>query len=496
VRARLLVIALLAVAALRLYAGPQSAAGGDDFAKRQYDTALAFMKTGRADEALKDFQAIADNYPASSVADQALLQLATYYWEHGADRQRAQAALDQLLKAYGTGRAAPFAHLLNGRLALASSDANRTETALASFERARRLFPAPEIAAAAAYYSGDALRLAGRCPEATAEYATVLVDYSAMVWAGRAEIGLARCFIAQHQPREAMSHLQRARQYGELPPEELTSVSRWLTVLARFYLRTPADAAFVPAGHAAIGAAAARAPRDIIALAIDAGDHLHVLTESAFLLYDAQGKAVQSFQVNEPRALALDLDGHPIVVEKNALRSAKGTPIVVKPSNEAIGDLSAAVVLSTGDLIVAERKTKHLHRLAADGRYLGAFATLQTTRMAANERDEIVAVDRDTKSIVLFDRQGAVVRRLPPKGEGYQFENVNDVAIDALGHIYALDRDQATVFVFMNDGKLLASLKSPENGDAAFREPTAFALDAAGRLFLADARAHQVVIYQ
>ena len=155
---------LVSVVVLHVVASAASqSSGGDDFAKRQYDTALAFMKSGRADEALKDFQAIADNYPSSSVADQALLQLATYYWEHGADRERAQAATDQLLRLYGTGHAAPFAHLLQGRMALAGTDTNRTETALASFERARRLFPTPEIAAAAAYYSGDALRIAGRC---------------------------------------------------------------------------------------------------------------------------------------------------------------------------------------------------------------------------------------------------------------------------------------------------------------------------------------------
>jgi hypothetical protein len=485
--------------ALVLLAAGQ-AGSGDDFAKRQYDTALAFMKSGRADEALKDFQAIADNYPSSSVADQALLQLATYYWEHGADRARAQAATDQLLRLYGTGRAAPFAHLLNGRMVLAGTDANRTETALASFERARRLFPAAEIAAAAAYYSGDALRLAGRCPDAVSEYATVLVGYPQMIWAGRAEIGLARCFIAQHRPRDAMSHLQRARQYGDLPADELTSISRWLTVLARFYLRVPADPAFVPGGRALTQTA--RAPRDIIALATDAGEHLHVLTESAFLLYDVQGKPTQSFQVSEPRALAVDLDGHPLVVEKNGLRTPKGAPILVRPTGaggnagELLTDLSAAVILSNGEIVLAERKTKHLHRLAADGKYLAPFATLHTTRMAINDRDEIVAVDRDTKTIVLLDRQGAIIRRIPARGDGYQFENINDLAIDSLGHVYALDRDQATVFVFTNDGKLLASVKSPENGDAAFRETTAFALDPAGRLFLADDRAHQVVIYQ
>src|SRR4029078_11644094 len=139
---------------------------------------------------------------------------------------------------------------------------------------------------------------------------------------------------------------------------------------------------------------------------------------------------------------------------------------------------------------------KRLHRVTGDGKYVAPFATLHTTRMAVNDRDEIVAVDRWTKNVVLFDRQGAIVRRILPKGEGYQISNVNDVAIDSLGHVYALDRDQATVFILANDGKLLASLKSPENGESAFKEPAAFALDGAGRLFLADERAHTVVIYQ
>ncbi len=483
-------------------------AAGQDFAQRQYDTALAFMRSGRADEAIKDFQAIADNYPSSAVADQALLQMATYYWEHANDALHAKTAIDQLLRLYGTGRAAPYAHLLNGRIALAAGAADSTEAALASFERARRLFPSPEVAAAAAYYSGEALRSAGRCPDAAAEYATVLVDHPRMVWAGRAELGIARCVIAQHQPRAALSHLQRARQYPDLPADDLTRAARWQTIVARFYLRAAADPAFVFGSNVGFTSSAAaasgnnpssppsRAPRDIVAIATDASDHLHVLTESALLTYDAQGRAIASFTANEPRALAVDAEGHPMVVEKNGLRNARGQPISLSGSTEPLNDLTAACALSNGELMLTERRSKRLHHLAADGHYLGPLASLQATRIAANDRDEVIALDRDTKSLVLMDRQGATVRRIAARGDGYQFDNVVDVAIDPLGHIYALDRGQATVFVFTNDGKLLTSLHSPESGDGSFREATAFAIDGAGRLLVADARTHQVVIYQ
>ena len=78
------------------------------------------MRDGRYQEALKDFQAVVDNHPSSAVADQALLQIATYHFEQARDVAKASAVLEQLLKAYPTGRAAPFAYLLSGRIALAA----------------------------------------------------------------------------------------------------------------------------------------------------------------------------------------------------------------------------------------------------------------------------------------------------------------------------------------------------------------------------------------
>jgi hypothetical protein len=97
---------------------------------------------------------------------------------------------------------------------------------------------------------------------------------------------------------------------------------------------------------------------------------------------------------------------------------------------------------------------------------------------------------------VLLDATGTTVRRIPPRGDGYTFADPADVAIDAIGHIYVLDRDQATVFVFTKDGRLLATLRSPEAGESSFRQPSAIALDPAGRLHIHDERQRTVVIYQ
>ena len=243
------------------------------------------MRDGRYQEALKDFQAVADNHPSSAVADQALLQIATYHFEQARDIAKASAVLEQLLKAYPTGRAAPFAYLLSGRIALAAPASHphrlgvaagaervrarrgcgrrpgvpskeRVDAALASFERARRLFPVPEVTAAAGYYTGEALRASGRCADAMKAYQDVIVDYPRLVWSSRAELGVGRCLVTLDRAREAMPHLQRVRRAAAgVPPREAETALRWNTILARLLLRAPADPAFTFASRAPASAA-------------------------------------------------------------------------------------------------------------------------------------------------------------------------------------------------------------------------------------------------
>jgi TolA-binding protein len=515
----------------------QTGGSGEEFARRQYETGLAFMRDGRYQEALKDFQAVADNHPSSAFADQALLQIATYHFEQARDVAKSSAMLEQLLKAYPTGRAAPFAYLLSGRIALAPPSApgsatgaragagtrtdvgatapgvpskERVDAALASFERARRLFPVPDVTAAAGYYSGEALRASGRCADAMKAYQDVIVDYPRLVWSSRAELGVGRCLVALDRAREAMPHLQRVRRAAAgVPPIEAETALRWNTILARLLLRAPADPAFTfasraPAGAAGAAGAMATAPptqvRDVVALAIAPKGDIAVLGENSLIVYGAQGGVIESFTVNQPRGLTLDAEGRPLVVTERGLMRARAQLVPLRAGDAATGrpleELAAVGMLSSGDILAADRRTRAIHRFDAEGQPRGAFAAVNVSRLAVNERDEIAAIEREGKSIVLLDPVGTIVRRIPPRGEGYTLAEPADVAIDAIGHVYVLDRDQAAIFVFTKDGRLLASLRSPESGESAFRQPSSIALDPTGRLYIHDERQRTVVIYQ
>jgi hypothetical protein len=337
-------------------------------------------------------------------------------------------------------------------------------------------------------------------------YQDVIVDYPRLVWSSRAELGVGRCLVTLDRAREAMPHLQRVRRAAAgMPPREAETALRWNTILARLLLRTPAEPAFTFAGRAPASAGGTTATptttqvRDVVAMAIAPKGDIAVLTESALAVYAAQGGVMDSFTVNQPRGLTLDAEGRPVLVTERGLMRARGQLVTLHAGGaggRSLEELEAVGILSNGDIIAADRRTRAIHRFDAEGQPRGAFASINASRLAVNERDDIAAIERDGKSIALLDAAGTIVRRIPPRGEGYTLAEPADVAIDAIGHIYVLDRDQAAVFVFAKDGRLLAALRSPEAGEQSFRQPSSIALDPAGRLYIHDERQRTVVIYQ
>jgi DNA-binding beta-propeller fold protein YncE len=331
----------------------------------------------------------------------------------------------------------------------------------------------------------------------------VIADYPRLVWSSRAELGVGRCLVTLDRARDAMPHLQRSRRAGTgMPPREAETALRWNTILARLLLRAPAEPAFTFASRAPASTASAMASqmRDVVGIAIDPKGDIAVLGDNSLVVYAVQGGVTESFTVNQPRGLAIDAAGHPVVITERGLMRARAQLVTLRAGEAATGrpleELAAVGILSNGDIIAADRRTRAIHRFDTEGQPRGAFASVNASRLAVNERDDVVAIEREGKSIALLDAAGTIVRRIPPRGEGYTLADPADVAIDAVGHIYVLDRDQAAVFVFTKDGRVLATLRSPETGESAFRQPSTIALDPAGRLYIHDERQRTVVIYQ
>src|SRR5437667_4370296 len=109
-------VALLSAAALA-----QSQSSDEEVARNQLESGRKFLQQGNYAQSLQDFKAVAETHASSSVADNALLEIARYYLDIAGDVTEAAAAVDTILKKYPTSDSAPEAYVMAGRLALAKS---------------------------------------------------------------------------------------------------------------------------------------------------------------------------------------------------------------------------------------------------------------------------------------------------------------------------------------------------------------------------------------
>jgi TolA-binding protein len=500
-RIRLLTIGLVALLACPSALLAQDAAS-EEFARRQYESGLAFLRDQKYAEALKDFQAVVDSYATSRVADAALLRIAEYQLDIAGDAAAAQAAVDALQKKYATSESGPMGLVLAGRIAVMKSRAPaEIDSALASYERVPRLFPGSEAVPASIYHAGEALRLTHRDAEAVLRYRQVSTDYPQSAWAPRALLGEARCLVLTGKPARAMDLLQRVRQRFPGTPEAATAVA-WNTILYRLYLRAPAQPAYQFAAAKSIAGSAGKL-KDVQALAVGANGTVYAANRSSVLLFDPAGNAAPALPANDARAILFDRSGRPVLICREGVVPAGSGPVgisVPKPdgSPRALDDIAGGALTSTGDLLLTDKNPKNLARFTAAGKFVGPFAPAYAQRLAVDVTDRVVALDQEGSSLTLLDHDGRSRGKIPARGQGYELDKPVDLAVDALGHIYVLDRNAATVFVFTqgDQPRLITAFSIPAKSPGYFRKAVCFALDAAGRLYIYDDDAERVQVYQ
>ncbi len=159
----------------------------EDVARRQLESGRSFARQGNYGEALKDFRSVADTHASTSVADDALLEIARYFLDIADDQKEAAAAVDRILTKYATSDSAADAFVIAGRLALRKG---RTPTditaALAMFDRVERLFPRAEAVAGSLSMTGEAHWYAKRYDAAIANFGRVTAEYPSSAAAAEA----------------------------------------------------------------------------------------------------------------------------------------------------------------------------------------------------------------------------------------------------------------------------------------------------------------------
>jgi TolA-binding protein len=485
------------VAALVLTLGAQSPRE-EELARTQYQSGLDFLQNKRYAEALKDFQTVIDSFPKSSVADAALAQIAMYQLDVAHNPEAAQAATERLLKEYPAGGAAPMAYVMSGRLAIAKGRAaTDVEASLAAFDRVPRLFPGSEGVGAANYYAGVTLWLVRRTDEALERFRRVTMEFPRSIWAARAVLAGAACLVQTDRAPRALEELQRVRQQFAATPEAAMALND-NTIIYRLYLRPP-QPAYTFSGRS-IGETSKF--KDVVGVAVDDTGRVLLGHKTGVSIFDNRAALVRTASAEEPSTFFIDERGRLVTVRKDQL-IAEGSGefaaiMIPQPGGKfrQAEEIPAAVALSSGDRLIADRKGKAVIRVGVNGKFVKNFATINAERIVMNHLEDVALLDRDSKSVVILDRDGKPVGKIPAKGTGYEFDNPVDIAFDQFGHVYVLDRGKPTIFVFSPKNRLLATFTMPEKDPGAFQKPQAFALDAAGRVYLFDDRLQRIQVYQ
>jgi hypothetical protein len=218
-------------------------------------------------------------------------------------------------------------------------------------------------------------------------------------------------------------------------------------------------------------------------------------------IFDQKGTLVRSVASDDPSAFLVDGPGRVVTARGALLLPEKAAPIsflVPTPGRapRAVEEIPSMIAMASGDWLIADRKAKTVVRISADGKFLSNFATVNAERLARNDFDDVAMIDRDSKSVIIADRDGRTIGRLAAKGQGYQFEDPADLAFDALGHLYVLDSRRAAIHVFAPNQRLVTTITSAGRQPGSLQRPRAMAIDSAGRLYVFDDSSQRIQVYQ
>lgn len=486
------------VIALLTPAGAQQA-NNEEFARRQYESGLSFLQNKRYADAVKDLQAVADSFPESTVADNALLTVAEYQIDIARDLDATQKAVDRILKDFANSDSAPMAHVIAGRLAIARGRAQADiDSAMASFERVSRLFPGTEGVAAAGFYAGETLRLTRRPDEALDRYRRVRVEYPRSIWAGHAAMGAGYCLLQQGNATHALEEIQWARQ--QFPGTQVAADALNLTtIIYRLYVRAPQQPPFAFSGRA-IGDARTNY-NDVNGLRLEQDGRLYLGHKNGVAVFDEKGAIAATVGAQDSSAFYLDNNrivtarAGNLTIDKGETQSLSSLDSEKRP--RFLEEIPAVLLRRGGERLVSDTKQGEVLRFGADGKFIGTFARVSALRMTTNSMDDVAMLDKSTKSVFLSDRDSKALARVSNKGTGYEFGEPVDIAFDVFDQLYVLDRGKATVWVFSpKDNKLVASVTIPDKSPGAFGRAAALSIDKAGRLFIFDERAKRIQVYQ
>jgi len=468
----------------------------DEQARGLLEDGRAYRREGKLKQALDNFNTIVTGFPNTEYVDDALLEIGRYQMEVEGNVDKAREAFEVVTKRYPQSDGAPGAYYYLGLLALdRANSAPDLDDALAQFTRVQRLYPRSEWVSRALYGTALAHRKAGRLPEAAEAARRVALEYPSSEAAPAAQFQIGLALALMGEPRPAMEEFQRIRNRfptSEWAPKALDRI----TALYRLYGGAKPVFTLDPAFTAGSGDVL----KDVRAILMTPARVLWIASDKVkgVVPVAADGKRGASLSGADLQSLSLSPAGELVVAARLAVRVGPrelrsfSVPTDKPGVTEPLEKIAAAVVTPGGLTLIADDKRRRVCRFDAKGQFLGPFPDAkerQIVRMAVDGEGGIAVLDRDQKTVQVYDEAGKLLRSVAARGAGWELKRPIDVAVDPFRNTYVAD-EEGFVYVFSPPGQLLASI----SGEV--RKPRALTIDPAGAVLVYDEKQEKILRYR
>jgi DNA-binding beta-propeller fold protein YncE len=209
----------------------------------------------------------------------------------------------------------------------------------------------------------------------------------------------------------------------------------------------------------------------------------------------------------DPVAVAFDGAGNGFVLDGRRSRivvfdrATAQSPRTIASEGSGPGQLLAPQALAieaSGNIDVADTGNERIARFAADGSYLGSFATDAAPRGIAVAPDgSRIYVADSANRITVYDGGGTELDQFG--GTGSKLGKLNapaQIALDPAGNLWVADRGNNRVQQFGPNGERLLALGQRGVADGQFIHPTGISVDCNSKLTVTDSDNNRVTTLQ
>ena len=371
-------------------------------------------------------------------------------------------------------------------------------SALRSFSTLVEEFPSTRYPgliwrAAGRVRAGEIRSRLGEPRAAAARFVEVIESEPPSSWTSRARLGLGITLLWQGDWQAATNLLQSVVSAAESgardgDPGAAQLASRLLSLSHRLWVR-PAigERPWQRAGALVVGT---RLDNPIGVAADDLGTVL--ITDEglkASVLVDLQGNAATT-AMRDVRRPWWSASGIGFIAAKESVAAPQRGESYrfMRPDGarqREVRDVRAGASDAVGGWVLLDNDSKQVMMFTSSGEYVRSLdlgANGEPIDVARGPRGELYVIERRSRLVRAFGADGTMEGGFGHGG----WERPYALDVDAVGHVYVLDRDTKRVDVFDVNGMPLWSLGPTLPGGIRLEDPRDVAVDGAGRVFIAD----------